>query len=181
MGKIILISGSNGSGKSAFAESLVAQTEGARYYIATMMAQTEENLRRIEKHRRQREGLNFRTLELSHQISAAPVTADAVVLLEDVTNLLGNALFVHGESAGDVYADILALAEKCSLLVAVTISGLSAEGYEGETAAYIRATEELNQKLCDAAAAAAQMEDGAARWQKGEAYVECITHRPVDL
>lgn len=178
---MILISGSNGSGKSAFAESLVARTAGARYYIATMMAQTEENLRRIEKHRRQRENLNFTTLELTRDLASAPVTKDSVVLLEDVTNLLGNGIFVHGLSADAVYEDILALAEKCALLIAVTISGLSAEGYDGETAAYIRDTQELNRKLCDAAVAAASMEAGSPVWQKGESYVECIAHRPVDL
>lgn len=178
---MILISGSNGSGKSAFAESLVARTEGDRYYIATMMAQTEENLRRIEKHRRQRENLNFTTLELSHRVAEAPVTEGSVVLLEDVTNLLGNAIFVHGEEPGQVFADILALAEKCALLIAVTISGLSAEGYDGETAAYIRDTEELNRKLYDASEAAAELREGVPQWQKGEGYVECIAHRHVHL
>lgn len=51
MGKIILISGPNGSGKSRFAEGLAEKFPGRRYYIATMKPQTEDNLRRIQRHR----------------------------------------------------------------------------------------------------------------------------------
>ena len=48
MGKLIVVSGPNESGKSAFAESLMSRIPGQRYYIATMVPQTEENYRRIE-------------------------------------------------------------------------------------------------------------------------------------
>ena len=44
MGKLILISGPNGSGKSRYAESLFASAPPERYYIATMVPQTEENI-----------------------------------------------------------------------------------------------------------------------------------------
>ena len=53
MGTLILVAGENGSGKSRCAENIVAQTTGRRYYIATMQPCSEENLRRVEKHRRQ--------------------------------------------------------------------------------------------------------------------------------
>ena len=43
MGKLIVVSGPNESGKSAFAESLMSRIPGQRYYIATMAPQTEEN------------------------------------------------------------------------------------------------------------------------------------------
>ena len=49
MGKLIVVSGPNESGKSAFAESLMSRIPGQRYYIATMVPQTEENYRRIEQ------------------------------------------------------------------------------------------------------------------------------------
>lgn len=168
MGKMILVSGSNGSGKSAFAESLVDKTVGERYYIATMVAQTEDNRTRIEKHRRQREHLNFMTLEIPYGIESAPITPDSVVLLEDASNLLANAVFDHGKSAGAVHEAILALAAKCRLLIVVTISGLSADGYDDETAAYIRALELLNQWLADSADAVVELRDGIPMWQKGE-------------
>ena len=88
MAVLVLISGSNNSGKSVYAEQLIARTSGSRYYIATMRPCTEDNHRRIEKHRAQRKGLGFETLECPCQIGDAPISADGVVLLEDVSNLL---------------------------------------------------------------------------------------------
>ena len=149
MGTLIMISGANGSGKSRYAERIVARTTGERYYIATMRPCSEENLQRIEKHREQ-----FTTLECPYQVGAAAVERDGVVLLEDVSNLLANAMFERGGDEASVYADIEALCSRCRLLVAVTITGLRADGYDGETAAYIRALTGLNQRLYDRAAAA---------------------------
>ena len=55
MGKLILVSGENNSGKSLFAENLVAKSTGKRYYIATMIAKTAQNRKRIQKHKKQRQ------------------------------------------------------------------------------------------------------------------------------
>lgn len=159
MGTLIMISGANGSGKSRYAERIVARTTGERYYIATMRPCSEENLQRIEKHREQRKDLQFTTLECPYQVGAAAVERDGVVLLEDVSNLLANAMFERGGDEASVYADIEALCSRCRLLVAVTITGLRADGYDGETAAYIRALNGLNQRLYDRAAAAVAMKD----------------------
>ena len=78
MGTLILVAGENGSGKSRCAENIVAQTTGRRYYIATMQPCSEENLRRVEKHRRQRRDLRFTTLELPHRVGAAAVENGSV-------------------------------------------------------------------------------------------------------
>ena len=163
MGTLIMISGANGSGKSRYAERIVARTTGERYYIATMRPCSEENLQRIEKHREQRKDLQFTTLECPYQAGAAAVERDGVVLLEDVSNLLANAMFERGGDEASVYADIEALCSRCRLLVAVTITGL-----RGETAAYIRALNGLNQRLYDRAAAAVAMKDGAPFAEKGD-------------
>ena len=109
MGTLIMISGANGSGKSRYAERIVARTTGERYYIATMRPCSEENLQRIEKHREQRKDLQFTTLECPYQVGAAAVERDGVVLLEDVSNLLANAMFERGGDEASVYADIEAL------------------------------------------------------------------------
>ena len=167
MGKIILISGGNGSGKSAFAEAMVGETAGKRYYIATMVAHSEENHRRIEKHQQQRKELDFTTLELPTLVRDASVEEDSVVLLEDVSNLMANVMFEKGWDARSVCEDILALAERCRLLFVVTISGLSAEGYSGETSDYIAALQAVNDYLYERASAAVTLEGGAPRWQKG--------------
>ena len=165
---ITAVVGPNGSGKSRYAERIVARTTGERYYIATMRPCSEENLQRIEKHREQRKDLQFTTLECPYQVGAAAVERDGVVLLEDVSNLLANAMFERGGDEASVYADIEALCSRCRLLVAVTITGLRADGYDGETAAYIRALNGLNQRLYDRAAAAVAMKDGAPFAEKGD-------------
>ena len=162
MGTLIMISGANGSGKSRYAERIVARTTGERYYIATMRPCSEENLQRIEKHREQRKDLQFTTLECPYQVGAAAVERDGVVLLEDVSNLLANAMFERGGDEASVDADIEALCSRCRLLVAVTITGLRADGYDG------RALNGLNQRLYDRAAAAVAMKDGAPFAEKGD-------------
>ena len=167
MGKVILISGSNGSGKSRFAEELVENC-GYCYYIATMVSQSEDNECRIEKHKRQREGLGFVTLEVPWQVSAVQVEPNSVVLLEDMTNLLGNTVFAHGGCGEDVYRDICALADKCRLLIVVTISGMNSAEYTGETAVYIDSINELNDRIFALANAAAEMVDGVPQWKKGD-------------
>ena len=168
MGMLIMISGANGSGKSRYAECIVARTTGKRYYIATMRPCSEEDLQRIEKHREQRKGLHFTTLECQTRVGAAAVETGSVVLLEDVSNLLANAMIECGGDEVSVYADIEALLARCRLLIAVTITGLNADGYDGETAAYIRALNGLNQRLYDRAAAVVTMKNGAPFAEKGE-------------
>ena len=169
MAKLILISGGNGSGKSRWAEKLLSGFPGERFYIATMVPQTADNLVRIEKHRAQRAGLGFVTVEAPGKIGEAPVTPGSAVLLEDVSNLLGNAMFATGGTAAEVFEDIQALLQRCALLAAVTISGLSVEGYTGETARYIAALNRLNGQLFSAADAAVQMKDRVAHAVKGDA------------
>ncbi len=169
MGKLILIAGPNSSGKSRYAESLVAQSRAERYYIATMIEQNAENHARIEKHRAQRANLAFETLELPHRVGDAPVTPESVVLLEDVSNLLANVMFERGGCGRDVLADIRQLRQRCGVLLAVTISGLCAGEYEGETAAYIKDMAWLNAQLSAEADGVVEMQDGVAVWEKGAA------------
>ena len=168
MGQLVLISGSNGSGKSRYAEKLISRTAGERYYLATMKPQTEENRLRIEKHRRQREGLGFSTFELPWGLEEAAVSPEGVVLLEDVSNLLGNILFERGGSREEALSEILALRDRCCLLVAVTISGLREKGYEGETASYIHGLNHLNQRLSELAEGVVTMREGQPVWEKGD-------------
>ena len=168
MGKLILISGANSSGKSRFAERLIgASDREERFYLATMIPQTEENRLRSEKHRRQREGLGFQTMETPYCVKDAPVTPEAAVLLEDLSNLLANVMFERGGDADTVVSDVLSLKAHCALLVAVTIAGLSPEGYNGETRAYINALNRINCCLLDAADLAAEMRDSKPFVTKG--------------
>ncbi len=169
MGKLILIAGPNDSGKSAFAEDLIARSQGERYYIATMIPKTEENRVRIRRHRQRRAGLGFHTLEVPGRLSGLSLSPGAAVLLEDVSNLLANVQFNEHGSADAVFEDILCLAGRCEMLAAVTISGLEPEAYtDAETAGYVAGLRRLNGRLLEAADAAVEMENGVPRTVKGD-------------
>ena len=49
---ITLVTGGSGSGKSAYAESLLYSCEGIRYYIATMQIYDAEGEKKVERHRK---------------------------------------------------------------------------------------------------------------------------------
>lgn len=168
MGKLIVISGANDSGKSLFAENLVAKSTGKRYYIATMIAKTAQNRERIQKHKKQRENLSFVTLEVPYSLSGCNVENDSVVLLEDVSNLVANNLFDKGRGHDRVFEDILNLTGRCALVVAVTISGIVSSHYEGETATYVDSINNINERLKKEASVCINMADGKAVYEKGE-------------
>lgn len=157
--KVIL--GPNGSGKSLYAEDLAVSSGSKRLYIATMVPQNQENRQRIEKHRQQRRGKDFITIEEPLCMSCVPVSGDNVILLEDVSNLVANRIFgTHPGTYKPVLEDILTLAGRCKTLIAVSISGMKAEEYDGETAEYIRTLNELNAQLIRHASLAVEMIDG---------------------
>lgn len=60
---ITLVTGGSGSGKSAYAESLLSSCEGIRYYIATMQIYDAEGEKKVERHRKLRAGKGFLTIE----------------------------------------------------------------------------------------------------------------------
>lgn len=96
---ITLVIGKAKSGKSDVAEDLAVNGDYKnRYYIATMLVMDDEGRKRVEEHRRRRDGKGFVTLEIPSDIkSAANLIADpmeSVVVLECIANLVGNMM--HG-------------------------------------------------------------------------------------
>ena len=145
--EIQLVFGPNGSGKSLYAETLAAQTAAPLVYIATMIPQTEDNFSRIEKHRRQREGKGFLTVEEPWDIDLLSISKEAVVLLEDASNLLANGIFQHRQNASVCFQKIQTLAKNCQKLIIVSITGLTPGEYDDETNNYILQLDKLNQML----------------------------------
>ena len=121
---LTLVIGGAASGKSAYAEHLAVQSGGPRYYLATMQVWDAECARRIERHRQQRAGKDFQTVEvptnLLETISTLP--QGGCGLLECVSNLLSNEQF--GGSQEDPVTAILdgmaALQKKLDAVVIVT-------------------------------------------------------------
>lgn len=158
--EIQLVLGANSSGKSKYAEELAVAAGPGRVYLATMVPQNEENHQRIEKHRIQRKDKDFRTMEEPWYIDEISVDVDAVVLLEDASNLLANGMFTHKADADAALKKILTLANRCKTLIVVSISGLKDEGYDTETVHYIEELNELNRRMQIYASRAVEMRDG---------------------
>lgn len=137
-----LVTGGSGSGKSAYAESVICgkhrllceTTENAPlYYIADMVPYGRETEKKIEAHRKMRAGKGFATLEwyvdLPGKISApdSPELKGSCVLLECVSNLTANEMYepagaqnTGGDTPESVIKGVRMLKERCAHLVVVT-------------------------------------------------------------
>ena len=170
----ILVLGSNGSGKSAYAEKLTLRLAGGTaVYMATMIPYGSAGQARVAKHQARRASGGFITIEQPLQVSSAPLPPEAVILLEDVSNLLGNSMFSGSRSgnADSVYEDITALCLKCHAAVLVSITGLSCETtYNQETNCYLKELNRLNDQLSDFADTVIRMRGGEPALLKGFAY-----------
>ena len=101
---LILVTGGAASGKSEYAERLAAEHPEAKlWYAATMLHDPDdrETTLRIEKHRQRRAGAGFETIELPCGIERLIdiVHPGDTVLLEDLSNLLANEMFMPGRPA----------------------------------------------------------------------------------
>lgn len=111
---LIFISGGVRSGKSRFAEQLalemVSSQGGQLCYIATGVGSDREMNERILKHRKDRESAKYhwRTIEKSISIGeiASQLEAEDVILLDCVTTLLNNELFLGEQDAAAVVEKI---------------------------------------------------------------------------
>ena len=167
---LTLIIGGSGSGKSAFAEALVQKLPGERIYLATMSASDRESLRRIARHRRQRENLGFVTLEQPLRLWEAAVPAGANVLLEDLSNLLANEMFSPAGGGVDaVRRGLDPLITSCGNLTVVTNEVFSGgTEYAEETLAYMRNLAVLNRELAGRADLVVEVLCGLPNVLKGE-------------
>ncbi|MDR1264594.1 MAG: bifunctional adenosylcobinamide kinase/adenosylcobinamide-phosphate guanylyltransferase [Propionibacteriaceae bacterium] len=153
MGVVI---GANGSGKSTLAEAwavrLRADAGGRLLYLATTVVADADGQQRVARHRRQRQGLGFLTVESpTAELAVGP---SDVVLLEDVSNLVANLMFAD-RAADPARAALDRLAElrrASAHLIAVTIGGLVPQpDHWDETRDYLAALESVNTALVRAA------------------------------
>lgn len=170
----ILILGVNGSGKSICGEKLAVKlSNGSLYYIATMIPYGKGGQVRVEKHRKQRASMGFITIEKPFDLSDIPFEMNSTALLEDVSNLLGNAMFgsERRSDGDDVFADITDMCEKCRNCVMVSIIGLAQEAeFDDETNSYIDALNRLNNRLFEFSETVIIMSDGMPVCVKGDTY-----------
>ena len=103
----IFISGGAKNGKSMFAQTCAKRLakEGHLWYLATMEPHDSEDNARIERHRKERAGWGFNTVEWGRDISAHITETDehGTYLVDSVTALLTNEMF-DGMSGVDACA-----------------------------------------------------------------------------
>ena len=141
-----LVIGGSGSGKSKWAEQVIARLPQMqkRYYIATMQAWDEESKRRVARHRIQRVQIGFETVECPQNLAAIRLPQGCAALVEDLPNLLANEMFGGGDP-DRILPALQSLRDQCGTLVVVT-GNVFADGiaYEEGTQAYIRQLAALN-------------------------------------
>lgn len=169
---ICLFSGGSGSGKSELAERCavrLAQAKGAPlYYFATMRVWDEEGKRRVQKHRAQREGRGFVTVESPSRLRTD--VKGSVVLLECLSNRLANALFADKEAdpVSLIQGEILSLSMENDVVVVTNEVFSDGQEYERETAEYICMLGKLNCLLAQAAQTVVESVYGIPVVHKGE-------------
>lgn len=158
---IQLVIGGPESGKSLRAEELATSLGASHlYYIATMRVMDDAGRKRVQKHRAQRSGKGFVTLELETDVDRALTLMEeprrSVCLLECVSNLVGNLLYdLDGrirETADDaliesVLSQIGRLTEGVRDTVIVSSEYEPDDADDAETARYKRVLHDVNMRL----------------------------------
>lgn len=115
MGKLILVTGGQRSGKSAFALKVAQGVSTSRCFIATAEAGDGEMGERIERHRKEREQSGWTTIEEPLDISVAlrSVPEGSVAIVDCLTLWVSN-LMMSGVLTEDDAADRARMALKAA-------------------------------------------------------------------
>lgn len=119
-----IVYGGSASGKSSYAESfaLSLQGDGRLLYIATMYPYkwntTEidpETMQRIERHRAMRADKGFDTVECYRHVEHIVAKRQDVLLLECMSNLLANEMYLEPDSDDGGLAETMSEVEKAGV------------------------------------------------------------------
>ena len=129
-----IVYGGRASGKSSYAESFAMslQGEGRLLYIATMYPYkwntTEidpETMQRIERHRAMRADKGFDTVECYRHVEHIVAKRQDVLLLECMSNLLANEMYLEQDSDDGGLAETMSEVEKAGVGMSETLSPVS--------------------------------------------------------
>jgi adenosylcobinamide kinase/adenosylcobinamide-phosphate guanylyltransferase len=150
---LTLVLGGARSGKSAYAESLVAAHPAPWNYVATAQGLDDEMRARIEAHRARR-GAGWRTIEAPQALSQAIGRAPAAqpLLVDCLTLWLSNRLLAGADLRADREALIAALRERAAPTVVVSSEvGLSIAPENALARDFRDAAGELHQSVAQTA------------------------------
>ena len=138
---MILITGGSGSGKSAYGEKRILEAgEMTRYYIATMEVFGEEGRKKVERHKKLRQGKGFITIE-----SPKDVGREKVLEMLRPDGQPGRRTEALAEK---ICTDIEKIDKAAGFFAVITNEvGSDGEMYEKETLEYIRLLGLVNCRL----------------------------------
>lgn len=168
---MILLTGGSKSGKSSLAEKLLlrlGKEASAMVYLATMQVVDSEDRAIVRRHRQARFGKGFKVIEQARSLDTVTLPANAVLLLEDIPNLLANEIF-GGGGFTRALKGIRHLRKNCLHLILVT-NEVGSDGfpYAEETLQYIDELGRLNRQLAGLADSVAEVVLGLPQILKGE-------------
>ena len=171
---MITILGTPKGGKSAFAEELFLKTPGIHLYLATMIPIGKVGRSRVLYHQRMREGKDFVTVEAPTNVYIAAAEKAITLLPEGIlgcsclvecmSNWLAKELFSYHKTKEEAIHRILAQLEQLDLkameVILVTNTFALEERMDEETRMYVKAMDELNEKLVERSKGTYRKEEG---------------------
>ena len=175
----VYISGGAKNGKSAFAQKTakgLSEAGGTPLcYVATMIARDEEDDARVARHRREREGWGFTTLEVPTGILKIKDLADpSGTFLLDSTALLQNEMFredgsIDTGAAERVAGELEELAAGPGNWVMVSDYIFADPGPFGEyTEEYRKGLALIDRRMAEVCGAVCELSAGIAAFHKGD-------------
>ena len=170
----VFISGGCKNGKSFYAQRIAKASGTPLYYVATMIPHDGEDDARILRHRREREGWGFETVECGRNILSVFEHADpkGAFLLDSVTALLSNEMFspdgVHMEAGERLATELTEFVRRAPKAVLVSDYIYSdAMLYDELTEAYRAALARVDRALAAACDDVLEVVTGQVIVQKG--------------
>ncbi len=169
-------------GKSTLALALAMAQGERRVYVATMRPMDREDDARVERHRAERAGCGFETVERGDHITGliGALGRDTSLLLDSATALLANEMFapdgrVDPEAGGRVAEDLLRVLSTFENAVVVSDAIYSdARRFGAATEAYRRALAHVDRAVAERADGVIEMVMGQRVLHKGGADVHAL-------
>ena len=170
----VFISGGCKNGKSSYAQRVAAAGGRPLYYVATMIPHDGEDRARIDRHRAERAGWGFETLECGTDILSALERADprGSFLVDSVTALLSNEMFpatgIDHDAPARVSAALVAFVRRAPNTVLVSDYIYSdALRYDDWTEAFRRGLAQIDRALAAACESVLEVACGRVIVHKG--------------